>query len=105
MAADLTAKEFSKHVSTKFRARAEETETELELVEVKVYTSKQEEQGGMERFSIYLSGPAQPLLPQKSYTFQHDEMGEFEIFLVPLSCKEEGSRYEAVFNYFKNSEQ
>ena len=105
MAAILSANEFSKHVNTDFRATlGADTQTDLELVEVKVYTSKHEEQSGMERFSIYFTGPADPLLPQKLYAIQHDEMGEFEMFLVPLSRNEEGSRYEAVFNYFKKTE-
>jgi hypothetical protein len=108
MAAILTATEFSKHVNTKFRATLDdedETQAELELAEVKVYTSKHEEQGGMERFSLYFTGPVEPFLPQMSYAFQHAEMGEFEMFLVPLSRKQEGSRYEAVFNYFKTSDE
>jgi len=28
-------------------------------------------------------------------------MGEFEIFLVPVSGNEKGFRYEVVFNYFR----
>jgi len=105
MAAILTADEFAKHVNTRFRTTLDaETRADLELVEVKVYTSKHEEQSGMERFSVYFTGPTDPLLPQKLYAFQHDEMGEFELFLVPLSRNDEGSRYEAVFNYFKKTE-
>jgi len=30
-------------------------------------------------------------------------MGTFELFLVPIAQDEKGSRYEAVFNYFKPS--
>ena len=106
MAAILTADEFSKHVNTRFRTTLDaETRADLELVDVKAYTSKHEEQSGMERFSVYFNGPPDPLLPQKLYTFQHDEMGEFEVFLVPLSRNEEGSGYEAVFNYFKKSNE
>jgi hypothetical protein len=105
MAVDLTEKEFSKHVNTKFRATADGgTEADLQLVEVKGYASKHEEQQGMERFSVYFEGPLEPHLPQKIYTLQHDQMGDFEIFLVPLSRDERGFRYEAVFNYFKSSE-
>jgi hypothetical protein len=101
----LTANEFSKHVNTNFRATLEaETKTDLELIEVKTYTSRHEEQTGMERFSVYFTGPLEPHLPQSSYTFQHDEMGEFEMFLVPLSRNEQASRYEAVFNYFKSEQ-
>jgi hypothetical protein len=102
MAADLTEKEFSKHVNTKFRAQlAGGVQVELELDEVKGYPGHPGDQQGMERFSIFFKGPTEPVLPQQSYTLKHDQMGEFEIFLVPLSRNEKGSRYEAVFNYFK----
>lgn len=102
MPADLTEKEFSKHVNTKFRARLNaEAEVDLELDEVKGYPGHPGDQQGMERFSIYFKGPIAPHLPQQVYTFQHDQMGEFEIFLVPLSRNDQGFRYEAVFNYFK----
>ena len=102
MAAILTADEFSKHLNTNFRTTDPDgTQAVLELAEVKVYTSKHEEQTGMERFSLYFTGPVEPFLPQMSYAFQHDLMGDFEMFLVPLSRNQSGSRYEAVFNYFK----
>jgi hypothetical protein len=102
----LTAEEFSKHLNTNFRATLDtQVEADLALVEVKSYSSKHEEQAGMERFSVYFTGPAEPFLPQQSYTFQHAEMGEFEMFLVPLSRKEAGARYEAVFNYFKPTDE
>jgi hypothetical protein len=106
MSADLTEKEFSKHLNTKVLANANaETQAELELVEVKGYTSKHEEQSGMERFSIYFQGPPEPYLPQKVYAFKHKQMGEFEMFVVPIAKNEKGFRYESVFNYFKSSEK
>jgi hypothetical protein len=105
MAASLTEKEFSQHVNTKFRANLDaENGVDLELVEVKGYMSKHNEQTGMERFSVYFQGPGEPYLPQKSYTVQHDQMGEFEIFIVPIAKTDAGFRYESVFNYFKTEE-
>jgi hypothetical protein len=104
MPTDLTEEEFSKHVNTKFRVGVDEdTSVELELTEVKGYLSQQREQTGMERFSLYFNGPAEPFLPQKLYPFAHDQMGEFEIFIVPIAQNEQGFRYESVFNYFKKS--
>jgi hypothetical protein len=32
---------------------------------------------------------------------EHEGMGNFDLFLVPISRDDKGSRYEAVFNYFK----
>ena len=100
MSSNLTEAEFSKHVNTKFRV-AVEPPIELELTEVKGYLSKENEQTGMERFSVFFLGPADRYLRQQTYSFEHEQMGAFDLFLVPLSRDESGFRYEAVFNYFK----
>lgn len=96
----LTEAEFSKHVNTKFRV-AIEPPVDLELTEVKGYLSKAQEQTGMERFSLFFTGPGDPYLPQRSYPVEHEGMGAFALFLVPIARDESGFRYEAVFNYFK----
>jgi hypothetical protein len=100
MTAPLTEAEFSKHVNTKFRVVSEQP-IELELTEVKGYLSKAHEQSGMERFSAFFNGPREPFLRQHVYALEHDRMGAFELFLVPIAKDEDGFRYEAVFNYFK----
>ena len=106
MTATLTEEEFSKHVNTTFHVKFTDGQLDLELDEVKGYRNKAVERQGMERFSAFFQGgPSQPLLPQHVYFMEHDQMGEFEIFLVPVSQSERGFRYEAVFNYFKNSEE
>ena len=101
MSANLTEEEFSKHVNTKFRVAGEQP-VELELDEVKGYPSRPDEQEGLERFSIFFTGPGDRLLEQKVYSLEHEQMGTFDLFLVPVSRNESGFRYEAVFNYFKN---
>lgn len=100
MTAPLTEAEFSKHVNTKFRVEGEQP-IELELTEVKGYLSQAHEQSGMERFSAFFNGPLEPFLRQRVYALEHDLMGAFELFLVPIAKDENGFRYEAVFNYFK----
>ncbi len=101
MSVALTEKEFSQHLNTKFQVRLDDQKLELELVEVKGYLPQANEQSGMERFSIFFVGPGNARLPQRLYSLKHEQMGEFEIFLVPISGNEKGFRYEAVFNYFK----
>lgn len=103
MSATLTEKEFSKHVNTKFRI-ANEAPLELELTQVKGYLSQQFEQGGMERFSAYFDGPGDRLLPQGTYPLDHESMGSFELFLVPIGKNERGYQYEAVFNYYNDKQ-
>jgi hypothetical protein len=100
MSAPLTEAEFSKHVNTKFRVGVEPP-LELELTEVKGYLSKANEETGMERFSAFFRGPGDRYLGQKIYPIEHEQMGAFELFLVPVSQDQNGFRYEAVFNYYK----
>ena len=100
MAVQLNEAEFSKHVNTKFRV-AVEPPVELELTVVKGYLSKAGEQTGMERFSAFFRGPGDRYLQQKIYSLEHEQMGAFELFLVPVSQDQDGFRYEAVFNYYK----
>lgn len=100
MSAPLTEKEFSKHVNTKFGV-AVEPPVELDLTEVKGYLSREHEETGMERFSLFFRGPGDRYLRQQIYPLEHEQMGAFELFLVPVSQDQDGYRYEAVFNYYK----
>jgi len=50
-----------------------------------------------EPFSIVFRGPRTPILPQRIYRVAHPEIGDFELFLVPIGPDEQGMRYEAVF--------
>ena len=100
--ATLTEQEFSRQVNTNFRLKLDTPQPiHLKLVEVKGYSKNAEERSGMERFSLFFTGPADPFLPQLMYSLSHEVMGEFEIFLVPIGKTADGFRYEAVFNYFK----
>jgi hypothetical protein len=102
MPSNLTAKTFAEHLNTKFSVRAEAPRpVELELVEVKEYNARENEHGGMERFSLFLLGPGDIHLPQHTYTLEHPSMGELELFVVPVGRDDRGFRYEVVFNYFR----
>jgi hypothetical protein len=49
-------------------------------------------------FSLLFHGPADPLLPQASYRFEHPTLGVLGIFIVPLGRDEHGAAYEAIFS-------
>ena len=98
---NLTEQEFSKHIGTEFQADVNQNEVALKLTDVKGYLSKPNEQSGMERFSAFFDGPGAMKLPQAIYHLRHEKMGEFDLFLVPVSGDANGFRYEAVFNYYK----
>lgn len=101
MATNLTEQEFMKHVGTTFQLDFNQQVVPLNLTEVKGYLPKENENAGMERFSVFFTGPAQTKLPQAIYRLQHEAMGEFDLFLVPIGGDDKGFRYEAVFNYYK----
>ena len=106
MTAKLTEAEFSRHLNTKFRVRHDAPESfELELVEVKGRPSGPHEQQGMERFSAFFRGPAHAQLRQQTVPLAHEQMGDFDIFLVPVGRDANGLLYEAVFNYFKEEQK
>lgn len=97
-----TEADFAKHLNTNFRVPLESPEPiELKLIGVTPRVSEPNEQAGMERFSVLFAGPAAVFLPQNTYRVAHPEMGEFEIFLVPLGKEADGFRYEAVYNFYR----
>lgn len=55
-------------------------------------------QGQVRRqFTLVFHGPATPVHPQGTYLLAHAELGELEIFLVPVGADAERVRYEAAF--------
>jgi len=100
---DHGADSFTRNLNTKFSVKLDLSQPiDLELVEVAVRKSEPHEQAGMERFSAFFYGPTSFLLPQQTYDLVHSDMGEMQIFLVPIEQDQRGIKYEAVFNRFKN---
>ena len=48
-------------------------------------------------FTLVFVAPGD-VLPQATYTFDHDELGLLDLFVVPVGRDETGVSYEAVFN-------
>lgn len=94
MTAKLDHEIFSQHLNTNFRiyAGGSSIGAELSTVSELLLSSQQE------RFAIVFRGPTEPFLNQGTYRFEHDEMGEFQLFIVPLRRDDDGTSYEAVFN-------
>jgi hypothetical protein len=93
---------FSSYLNTTFRISLDESNTlETELVSVSDHLLSPQQ----ERFALVFRGPGQPLLPQAIYRFEHDEMGEFTLFIVPVRQEEDGIYYEACFNRMRKPDQ
>src|ERR1043166_7381325 len=95
MEASLTHDAFSQNANTKFQVQVDEnTPVELELTnvsELKVYPQQEE-------FTLTFRGPLSQFLDQGVRPFKHEQMGEFEMFIVPVKQDAVGFYYEAVFN-------
>lgn len=87
---------FLKHLNTKFEVLGPDAnQLELELIRI---TQPSVVAPGTECFSLLFRGPLQPQLPQRMYPVRHAELGDFDLFLVPVALEKEGLLYEAVFN-------
>lgn len=49
-------------------------------------------------FSLVFVGPAERSVNQQICAFRHAQLGDFELFIVPLGPVEQGTRYEAVIS-------
>ena len=95
MEAVLEHSEFAKHLNSNFRVRISDEQTvDAELVEVtELLVSARQE-----RFSIVFRTSNDFFLGQGLRALEHNEMGRFELFLVPIGRNDTGTSYEAVFN-------
>ncbi len=94
----LTQEAFAKNVNTKFHVSADDTnQVELELAEV----SELKQHHAHDQFAVVFRGPLNLFMGQGIRSFDHDKLGRFELFIVPIRQDGEGYYYEAVFNRFR----
>jgi hypothetical protein len=55
----------------------------------------------VEQFTLLFQGPEQPLLPQQMVHLRQEQLGEIDLFLVPVRQDAGGTYYEAVVNRLK----
>lgn len=101
MLEDLTPDSFTPHVGTTFLVETGGGDRlGLSLVSAQAVGSSRRSGAVRERaFSVIFLGPAgAPILPQRTYRLEHEEMGALELFLVPVGVDGGRVQYEAVFN-------
>jgi hypothetical protein len=92
---DFTVTTFAERVGETFRVGDGAEAVEMELLEANEAPGRSE--AVRVPFSIVFRGPVEPVLPQRTYRFEHDALGVFELFIVPIGPDESGMQYEAVF--------
>ena len=93
----VSAAHFAELVRTRFQAGAGDgPATPLELLAV---TENSSAAGpGRECFSLLFQGPADCPLAQGTYRFSHEQLGRFDLFIVPVGAERSARQYEAVVN-------
>ena len=98
----LTFAAFQALLNTRFRVSpGPAISVELELVEATATTDagrRGSAASGYEYFSLVFSGPASQPLAQRMYSFEHEKVGTFDLFIVPIAAEQGRIRYQAVFN-------
>jgi hypothetical protein len=85
---------FAAQLNTAFRVKP----AEMPPVELRLIKANDKSVPRQEMFSLIFEGPIQTFLSQQIYQVEHDRIGAFDLFLVPVGQDENGYQYEAVFN-------
>ncbi|PYP82661.1 MAG: hypothetical protein DMF61_25700 [Blastocatellia bacterium AA13] len=95
MREEISQEEFAGSVNTAFKLKlGDSAQYDLELVSLEDTSFAPNH----EQFSLEFRGPAEAVLPQSIYQMEHETIGAFSIFLVPIRRDKSGVYYEAVFN-------
>ncbi|MCK4259346.1 MAG: hypothetical protein KAX49_10235 [Halanaerobiales bacterium] len=89
----LTKDIFNKHLNTSYRIKIQENE----IVELKLIKCDEKVLPGMEGFTLIFEGPADKVLDDNSYKFDHDKMESINIFISPYRQKDDRVFYDAQF--------
>jgi hypothetical protein len=97
---DLNYAQFSAAAGTTFQVSDGDKEpVPLKLVEINQRKQRAgDSAAGGESFSLLFAGPKNRFLPQQLYSFAHETMGRFPLFIVPVGQDATAFRYEAVFS-------
>lgn len=92
---ELHKDKFAEYLQDEFKVLDEpSSKFSLQLVEV----SDRVKSPHQEIFALLFHGPAKPFMLQGIHKLKHSQLGEMDIFLVPVGQDVDGFQYEAVFN-------
>jgi len=98
--AEMSYATFARLLHSRFRVRGSDSAAvEIELLEATAHQPGRETTQAQEgRFSLVFAGPLDQFLPQRTYLFEHEKLGAFDLFIVPIGKDQNGFHYEAIFN-------
>lgn len=87
--------DFDPHLNTNFQVH---TDT-LGVVDMELFEVSEDKYPGQESFTVIFKAPKEKVFHQKIYKMTHQEMGEIELFLTPISYgKPDAMYYQSVFS-------
>jgi hypothetical protein len=101
----LTIDHFKEHIGSTFQATptlgGDAFELELRRADPSPFLGEESDEAKKERgrdpFSVEFHSRLPQHEPQQIFDVEHEKLGKFELFLVPLGPDADGHRYEAVF--------
>jgi len=91
----LNSQVFTEQLNTTFHLQVPgAASVPIELFEV----SEKDPSAAVEQFSLMFRGPLAPFCTQAIYTLEHEKLGKFDLFLVPLGPDSAGMRYQVIFS-------
>jgi hypothetical protein len=96
MLAQLNPTTLAEHVGTQFDVINDPANV-LSLTLTKVVEHVKAEH--YHAFSLFFHGPSNPYMPQATYKLKHAQLGDIELFLVPIAKDKDGFEYEAAFTH------
>ena len=97
MIEDLRRESFEPHLQDVFEIDFGNGSVPSTLVDIRSLTPPSEDYEGRQPWSLLFRAPMNMLCDQAMYTVRHAELGELQLFLVPIGPDKEGMQYEAVF--------
>jgi hypothetical protein len=86
---------YREQLGTIFLTEHESFRLELRLADV----IEERAAAGLQQFSLFFHGPADPILEQGTYSFDHHALGPLAVFIVPvLGSSPERIVYQACFS-------
>lgn len=97
----LTKAAFEANLNSTFLIRAGNSQAFhvklAEIADLKRHRKGKTAAANKEGFSLLFEGPK--AIPQANYSFQHDQMGKFDLLMVPIETRnKKGQSYEVVIN-------
>ncbi len=94
---NIVIENFENIKNKQFKIDFDDTQVDSELIDIKKITTDLVEGRKYTPFSLLFHVNTHVLFEQGTYLLSHQELGELQVFLVPVSDNNDGFQYEAVF--------